>query len=172
MWDALLCEEWCPSHLISTIWLQFTTLQYVLLTPFVSRVCICMGQSLLTSVYILALRSFFIDHNLCMGSGIRHFQALFCANAAFINEIPGLTQTAIDLLYIDFHVGGNFYSKNKNLKIEISLSSPNILLQSASSIIELAAVLGTACSEAARAIGDSFPTVPQPTAPIIWSHEG
>lgn len=31
----------------------------------------------------------FIDHKLCIGKGVRQFQALFCAYATVINEAPG-----------------------------------------------------------------------------------
>ena len=36
------------------------------------------------------VRFVFIDHKLCMGKGVRQFQAPFWAYASFINETPGL----------------------------------------------------------------------------------
>ena len=41
----------------------------------------------------------FIDHNFCVGSGVRLFQALFCAYATVINKTPGLCFTECFLDY-------------------------------------------------------------------------
>ena len=57
--------------------------------PFCSRMCVRTAQSLLKGAHILPSSLFFIDHNLCVGTGVRTFPAPFCAYARFINETPG-----------------------------------------------------------------------------------
>ena len=46
-----------------------------------------MGQSLPTGVHS-PVELVFIDHNFCVGGGVRLFQALFCEHAIVINETP------------------------------------------------------------------------------------
>ena len=53
---------------------------------FVSKMCVRMGQSLRGGPHILPSSLFFINQNLCVGSGVRTFSAPFCAYATFINE--------------------------------------------------------------------------------------
>lgn len=52
--------------------------------------CAYKVQSLHTGLHILSSSLFFIDHKLCVQSDVRHFQALFCAYATFINEAHAL----------------------------------------------------------------------------------
>ena len=52
-----------------------------------------MGQSFRGGPHILLSSLFFINHNLCVGSGVRTFSAPFCAYASFINETPAVFVT-------------------------------------------------------------------------------
>ncbi len=50
---------------------------------------------------------FFIDHKLCVESGVRHFQALFCAFAAFTNGTPAVffertVSETVSFIYLPF----------------------------------------------------------------------
>lgn len=79
------------SHLLSTI-CQFTTSPSVSLIPLISRMCSrrTHGSEFAYGANILPPSLFFIDHNLCVGSGVRTFPAKFDAYATFINETPEL----------------------------------------------------------------------------------
>lgn len=70
-----------------TIGLKFTTLPSVSPISPVPKMFVWMCQSLHTGVHVL-LSSFFIDHNLCVESGVRLFQAPFCEYTTVINENP------------------------------------------------------------------------------------
>ena len=82
------------SHLLSAASLQFTTSPSALPIPILSPKCayawvrVCVeGRTFSRQVV------FFINHNLCVGSGIRTFSAPFCAYATFINETQNQKNT-------------------------------------------------------------------------------
>ena len=61
--------------------------------PTVSKMCVGLreGRSVRGGPHILPSSLFFINHNLCVGSGVRTFSAPLCAYASFINETPELS---------------------------------------------------------------------------------
>ena len=76
--------------------------------PTVSKMCVGLreGQSLRGGPHILPSSLFFINHNLCVESGVRTFSAPFCAYASFINETPDPVDKSMDAVHSECSFNG------------------------------------------------------------------